>query len=223
MFSKALSFLSDAMDRALAKLEAFNVTDYARNVSIGFTRRINRTNDNATRKNLKNGLGIDLQQQISHENIDEALNMAIKNNVALIKSIKTDYISDIGDVLRKNVLEGGRSTNLITQIKERGGVHEDRAKFIARDQTTKINADLTEIRSKALGSTTYTWSGSMDERERTSHKALQGMLCKWSDPTVYSDDNGKTWKKRSEIGAVELNAGRDYQCRCVALPVVSWG
>lgn len=215
--------MSDAMDKALKKLESFNATDYAKNVAIGFTRRLNRNNDTSTRKNLKNGLGVDLQQQINHENIDDALDLAVKNNVALIKSIKTEYIGRVGDVLRKNVLEGGRSTNLITQIKEQGQVTHNRAKFIARDQTAKINADLTEIRSKALGSSTYTWSGSMDERERTPHKAMEGKLCKWSDPTVFSDDGGKTWRKRSEIGAVELHAGRDYRCRCVALPNITWG
>jgi SPP1 gp7 family putative phage head morphogenesis protein len=222
LFSKALGFLSSAVDRAMKKLEDFNINDYAQSVSKGFLSRLNRNNDDSTRKNLKNNMGVDLQTQIVHEDIDDALDMAIKNNVALIKSIKNDYISDIGAVLRKNVLEGGRSTNLITQIKDRGNVHVNQAKFIARDQTAKINADLTEIRSKALGSSTYTWSGSMDERERKTHKSMEGMLCKWSDPTVYSDDNGVTWKKRSAIGAVELHPGKDFQCRCVSIPSTSW-
>lgn len=48
------------------------------------------------------------------------------------------------------------------------------------------------------------------------------MLCKYSDPTVYSDDGGKTWKKRSTIGAFIGKPGEDYQCRCLALPYVSW-
>ena len=224
LFSKALNFLSGAVDRALEKLEQFNVNDYAKNVASGFMSRMNRNNDESTRKNLKNSVGVDLQSQIKNEDINEYLDMAINNNVALIKSIKTDYMKDIGDVLRKNLLDGARSTDLITQIKERGQVNENRAKFIARDQTAKANADLTEIRSKALGSTTYTWSGVMDERhkKRPTHWVMDGKLCKWSDPTVYSDDNGQTWKKRSEIGAVELHAGKDYNCRCVALPNISW-
>ena len=223
MFSKAFSFLSGAVNRALDKLEQFNVNDYAKSVATGFMSRMNRNNDASTRKNLKNSVGVDLQSQIRHEDINEYLDVAIKNNIALIKSIKTDYMKDIGDVLRQNLLDGARSTDLITQIKERGQVNENRAKFIARDQTSKANADLTEIRSKALGSTTYVWSGSMDERERKTHKAMEGKLCKWSDPTVYSDDNGQTWKKRSEIGAVELHPGKDYNCRCVSLPNVTWG
>lgn len=222
LFSKAFSFLSGAVNRALDKLEQFNVNDYAKSVATGFMSRMNRNNDASTRKNLKNSVGVDLQSQIRHEDINEYLDVAIKNNVALIKSIKTDYMKDIGDVLRNNLLDGARSTDLITQIKERGQVNENRAKFIARDQTSKANADLTEIRSKALGSTTYAWSGSMDERERKTHKAMEGKLCKWSDPTVYSDDNGQTWKKRSEIGAVELHPGKDYNCRCVSLPNVTW-
>lgn len=221
LFSGAFKSFTKTMGRILEKLESFNVTDVAKNISIGFVSRLNKSNDRSTLSNLKNSQGIELNT-ISHSDIDDLVDIAVQKNVALIKSIKNNYIEDIGKILRDNVENGGRSTDLITQIKERGKVHENKAKFLARDQTARINADLTEIRSKALGSDTYVWSGSMDERERTTHKAMEGKLCKWSDPTVYSDDNGKTWKKRKAIGAVELQAGKDYNCRCVAIPVVNW-
>ncbi|MEY0497658.1 phage minor head protein, partial [Providencia rettgeri] len=81
---------------------------------------------------------------------------------------------------------------------------------------------LTESRSRALGLDLYEWGGAGDERERDSHRKLNGKLCKYSDPAVYSDDGGKTWKKRKSIGAYEGHPGTDYQCRCVALPYVSW-
>ncbi|MDA4635985.1 phage minor head protein, partial [Escherichia coli] len=72
--------------------------------------------------------------------------------------------------------------NLIDIIKERGGVTRSRAKFIARDQTSKLNADFTEARNVALGLDIYEWGGTGDERERDSHLVLNGMLCKYSDP-----------------------------------------
>jgi len=27
---------------------------------------------------------------------------------------------------------------------------------------------------------------------------MEGIVCKWADPTVYSDYGGKTWKKRTK-------------------------
>ena len=159
---------------------------------------------------------------VSPPEISDALNVAIAQNTALIKSIKDEYKEKVSKLIRGNVLNGERPSNIVTQIKDIGGVTKSRAAFIARDQTAKINSDLVQIRSETLGSDTYIWSGSMDERERTSHKVMEGKLCKWSDPTVYSDDDGKTWKKRSAIGGVELHPGKDYNCRCDALPKIEW-
>ena len=154
--------------------------------------------------------------------IKPEMEKAVNDNVDLITSIHTDFIHDIGAEVFENMKDGGRHENLIDIIKERGNVTRNRARLIARDQTSKLNADLTEARNVALGLDLYEWGGTGDERERDSHSALNGMLCKYSDPTVYSDDGGKTWKKRSTIGAFIGKPGEDYQCRCLALPYVSW-
>lgn len=222
LFSRGVELLARQMDRALSKLEALDINSIALMMARGFANRLNRNNDNTFKANLRNNVGLDLKGSIDVEGLTDALRVIVSQNVALIKSVKDEYKDNIGKLLRDNVLEGNRPTNLVTQIKDIGGVTKSRAKFIARDQTAKVNADLVELRAEALGSKTYIWSGSMDERERPSHKAMQGMLCKWSDATVYSDDGGVTWKKRSAIGGVELHPGKDYSCRCGALPQVSF-
>ena len=139
-----------------------------------------------------------LNKIVSPPEISDALNIAIAQNTALIKSIKDEYKEKVSKLIRDNVLSGERPSNIVTQIKDIGGVTKSRAAFIARDQTAKINSDLVQIRAETLGSDTYEWSGVRDERnfKRTPHWVMNGMLCKWSDPTVYSDDDGKTWKKR---------------------------
>ena len=45
---------------------------------------------------------------------------------------------------------------------------------------------------------------------------MDGLLCRWDDATVYSEDGGKTWIPRP-AGAVLMHPGMDYQCRCCAL------
>lgn len=222
LFSKGVELLASQMDRILNRLEAMDINNFATSLARGFVNRMNRNSSDSFNSNLKNSIGVDMNKIVSPPEISDALNVAIAQNTALIKSIKDEYKEKVSKLIRDNVLSGERPSNIVTQIKDIGGVTKNRAAFIARDQTAKINSDLVQIRSETLGSDTYVWSGSMDERERQSHKVMEGKLCRMDNPKVYSDDDGKTWKNRSEIGGVELHPGKDYSCRCVMLPIVTW-
>lgn len=210
------------LSKALQRLAGVSVADIASRLSAGLVTRANTQNRLQTQRIYNQAFGIDLSGMLGDGAIKAQMAAAVRENVDLIKSIQTDFINDIGEKVFGNLAAGGRHENLIDTIRERGNVTKSRAKFIARDQTAKLNADLTEARSVALGLDLYEWGGAGDERERDSHVVLNGMLCKYSDPTVYSDDGGKTWKKRKSIGAFIGNPGKDYRCRCVALPHVSW-
>lgn len=210
------------LSRAIQKVASMSFADIASRLSFGLVNRANQQNKEQTQRTYNEAFGIDLTGMLGDEAIRADLDKAVKDNVDLIESIKNDFINDIGAEVFGNLKNGGRHENLTASIRERGKVSKSRAKFIARDQTAKLNAALTESRSRALGLDLYEWGGAGDERERDSHSVLNGMLCKYSDSTVYSDDGGKTWKKRKSIGAYEGNPGTDYQCRCVPLPYVSW-
>jgi len=208
--------------RIMQRLASISIGEIASRIAAGLVRRANLQNKEQTQRTYKEAFGIDLTGMLGDGAVREKMEDAVRENVDLITSIQTDFINDIGEKVFGNLLEGGRSENLIGIIQERGNVSLSRARFIARDQTAKLNSQLTEARSQALGLDVYEWSGTGDERERDSHFALNGKLCKYSDPTVYSDDGGKTWKKRSSIGAYEGKPGEDYQCRCLSLPYVAW-
>ncbi|MFS4413465.1 phage minor head protein [Providencia sp. T47] len=210
------------LSRAIQKIANLSIADMANRLSFGLVNRANQQNKAQTQRIYNQAFGVDLSELLGDGAIREDMDKAVKENVDLITSIQTDFINDIGEKVFTNLSSGGRHENLISIIKSRGEVSKTRAKFIARDQTAKLNAALTESRSRALGLDLYEWGGTDDERERDSHHKLNRMLCKYSDPTVYSDDGGKTWKKRKSIGAYEGNPGTDYQCRCVPLPYVSW-
>ncbi|WP_261371811.1 phage head morphogenesis protein [Yersinia aldovae] len=210
------------LSRIMQRLASISTEEIASQIASGLVSRANFQNKEQTQRTYHEAFGIDLSGMLGDGAVREKMDDAVRENVGLITSIQTDFINDIGEKVFGNLLEGGRSENLISIIRERGGVTLSRAKFIARDQTSKLNAELTEARSNALGLDVYEWSGTGDERERDSHLVLNRMLCKYSDPTVYSGDGGKTWKKRSGIGAFEGKPGEDYQCRCLPLPYVSW-
>lgn len=206
----------------MQRLASISIQEVAARLSAGFVARANLQNKEQTLRTFSQAFGIDLSGMLGEGAIKPQMEKAVSDNVDLITSIHTDFIHDIGAAVFANMKDGGRHENLIDTIKERGNVTRSRARLIARDQTSKLNADLTEARNVALGLDLYEWGGTGDERERDSHFVLNGKLCKYSDPTVYSDDGGKTWKKRSTIGAFIGKPGEDYQCRCLALPYVSW-
>ncbi|MED6004922.1 MULTISPECIES: phage minor head protein [Enterobacteriaceae] len=216
--------LTAKMNRIFDKLDSLDLGAIASSIANRVVGTANRINAQRFDKQASKTVGIDLQGALSSSGkaVQDQLEIDRQLNASLIKSVATEFKQDIADTIMANVQSGERSTNLITQIKERYGVSQSRAKLIARDQTSKLNGSLTKARSQALGSKTYIWSGVGDERERDTHRAMNGKLCRWDDPTVYSDDDGKTWKKRRQIGGVELHPTEDYQCRCAALAQVEF-
>lgn len=216
--------LTAKMNRIFDKLDSIDLGAIASSISTRIVSTANRVNAERFDRQAGKMLGIDLKGALasSGKAVQDQLEIDRQLNASLIKSVATEFKQEIADTIMANVQSGERSTNLITQIKERYNVSQSRAKLIARDQTSKLNGSLVKARSQALGVKTYTWSCVMDERAREDHKVMNGKLCRFDDDTVYSDDNGKTWKKRRQIGGVELAPTVDYQCRCAALPIVEF-
>jgi SPP1 gp7 family putative phage head morphogenesis protein len=152
-------------------------------------------------------------------------------NTSLIRKMSEDSIANVESAIQRGLQAGERVEAIRERVLDQVNVSFKRAQLIARDQVAKFNSQLTQMRQEGLGVTRYVWRTSRDERvrgrpggkypkARPTHWALEGMMCRWDDATVYSDDGGATWKKRSSIGAVTLHPGMDFQCRCTAEPVL---
>jgi hypothetical protein len=151
-----------------------------------------------------------------------------EQNYGLIRKMCSDYIAQINQKTEQAILSGWSVAQLVAAIsKIDNSIKKGRANLIARDQIGKLNEKVTQARMEQAGLTMYIWSTAQDERvrgnpaghfpnARPSHYLMEGLLCRWSDPSVYSDDGGKTWKPRPS-GAVMLHPGHDIQCRCTAL------
>lgn len=124
-------------------------------------------------------------------------------NVKLVEDAARDYASDVRDVFESPGSFGMRVEDLKDKLLERGNVSESRAELIARDQTLKLNGALNKARQTNAGVDSYVWSTSRDARVREEHAELEGQTFSWSAPP--------------EIG---YHPSEDYQCRCVALPVI---
>ena len=128
----------------------------------------------------------------------------VKTNVELIKSIPDKFFTEVRGLVIRGSKYGTRTEELAGQIKGRYKVSDSRARLIARDQTSKLNGDLTSLRQTNAGVTEYIWRTSLDERVRDTHAAKEGQTFSWNDPP-------------SDTG----HPGEDYQCRCVAEPVIT--
>lgn len=208
-------------NKAIDKLVTFDITPTAREIAARMVSSVNRTNKINLASRFKAAYQLDITDLLSDKVVYESLNKALEHNVGLISSLKNDFVSDLGNAIRKNYVDGMRSTELIKLIHERGDVTESHAKLIARDQTSKINGQITRERNDSLGIEMYIWLGAGDERERDSHRAMNGLLCNFKDSTVYSDDDGVTWKKRA-ADMVKLHPCEDYNCRCDYQPYIKW-
>jgi len=138
----------------------------------------------------------------------EAIAAARQANIDLMVKAAMSYAADIEAILDDPDAFGTRVEDLADAIEERTGVAESHAELIARDQTLKLNAALNEGRQTAAGVEKYIWSTSKDEKVRPSHQEMDGRVCRWDDPPDVNGDGER------------LNPGEDFQCRCIALPVL---
>lgn len=124
-----------------------------------------------------------------------------ETNVRLIKSIADEQLSRVEDTIKENF--GVRAEVLSQKLQDQFDVTKSRANLIARDQTLKLNGQLTRVRQQNSGIEEYIWTTSNDERVREDHASKEGQRYRWDTPPP---DTG--------------HPGEDYQCRCTAYPVV---
>lgn len=145
----------------------------------------------------------------------------VSQNVALVSKLKQEAAADLQGIIQRGMKSGLRVSEIEKEIRGKIKTVGNRAKFIARDQVAKANADIMQLRQENIGVAKYVWRTSRDESVRPSHKAMEGLTCLWSDPTVYLDDDGN---KRSRSGlspaGVEQHPGHDYNCRCTGEPML---
>lgn len=147
----------------------------------------------------------------------EARRMWQDTNYDIVRNDLRKYVSDINAATEQAVTNGWSVKILSEKIQGLDDkISRGRANFIARDQIGKLNGTVTQKRMQDIGLSMYVWSTSGDERVRESHSVMEGLLCRWDDASVYSEDGGKTWQPRP-AGAVLMHPGMDYQCRCCAL------
>jgi SPP1 gp7 family putative phage head morphogenesis protein len=199
--ARELGFLSRSFDDQLPQYEAQATT-------IG--NKVAGWNNAQWQKIIRAVIGVNTA--LYPANIDSLITSFALENVSLIKSIKDKAVTDISGMAQRGVRDGIRYEKLAKEIEAQFNTTKARAKFIARDQVSKLNGQLTKTRQTDLGITEYTWVTAQDDRVRDTHKNMSGKRCRWDNPDVYW--NGSAWVSRAGINGVQQHPGSDYNCRC---------
>lgn len=143
----------------------------------------------------------------------------VNNFVANCKSATEDQKKEIAAAVYKHrMFPNENSGSLVKEINSINTKYtKNKSKFIARNETGNLNGAIQRTQMEGAGFRYYKWMSMLDGVTRDTHRSMNGLVCNWEDDTVYSDDGGKTWKKRT--GSMFIGQpGQDYNCRCTAIP-----
>lgn len=180
--------------------------------------RIAQAGGDVHRAQLKSVLGVD---PISAEPwLETEVNAFVKENASLITTLHTEQIDKIEQLIFREGRRRASVRDIHLKIRDVFKQSETRAALIARDQVSKFNGKLTELRQRNAGITKYKWQTAQDGRVRTlsnsggysDHGRLNDQEFSWDKPPV-TVFKGKRAGERN-------HPGEDINCRCVALPVL---
>lgn len=193
---------------------------YALSLAERWANETSSNNRNQLFNQLKDHLGVDRAYLLDSDEFSNVFDFNLIECVALIKSIPTEYLGKVAEALKREFNGEGQpeGRSLAGQIKEETGISTRRAKFIARDQTAKMNAQFNQVRQQDLGIEEYIWRTAGDQRVVGNPSGLFP-----KSNRVHGDHysrNGKVF--RWDTPPVDGHPGIPINCRCVALPIIDF-
>ena len=200
------------MRRELAKLGnqwETRFDEMAPRLARWFATKASRRSSDALKRILKEGgMSVEFKMSPAMRDVFEA---TVAENVSLIKSISSEYHTQIEGAVMRSVSAGRDLSTLAKDMQARYGVTKRRAALISRSQNNLATASMTRVRQQEVGITKCLWLHSHGGREpRKTHLANTG---KPYDPAVGWFDSDP--KVNRHIWPGEL-----INCRCVSRPVI---
>jgi SPP1 gp7 family putative phage head morphogenesis protein len=128
---------------------------------------------------MKRGIGVDILTPDSF--LTQELETFSYWNTDLIKNVPEVYKQQVQNATMAGLQQGQTTSQIAKSIMKEGSVTKRRAELIARDQVSKLNGQLTQLRQAEAGVEKYIWRTSQDERVRSSHAAREGKEFSWSE------------------------------------------
>lgn len=193
--------------------------DTAKALAKTFVGKVDTATQERIEKVVGDAMGVDLVKILSGEGLTDIVEAGIAANVQLITSIPNEYLNKVQMIITQEGTKGRTGQSLIQQIQDVYPVTKNRARVIARDQTSKLNGDITRERQVKAGIRGYRWRTVGDNAVRESHKERNGKFYAWNPEDVgekLEDGSVMLDPEADDIG----HPGEDYQCRCIAEAVL---
>lgn len=140
----------------------------------------------------------------------------VKSNANLIRTLPLGIAQEVTEFTQRKSMEGLRASDIAKELKEMFPKRtKANANLIARTETSKASTALTQARSELLGHSFYIWRTSEDQRVRSSHAHMEGVICNYNNPPQPEVLNGMPSEGK-------YNAGEIYNCRCYAEPLIDY-
>ena len=132
--------------------------------------------------------GINGDEPWYNDDLNQWIYTTNKSAIKLLNNIKDDFLQTAATI------QNGDYVNLSDRYK----VYRKRTANIASGIVSSLNSTLMRRRLVDAGVSRYIWHGMLDERERQSHIAREGLSFK--------------------LGSADIFPGQEYGCRCWSIP-----
>lgn len=186
---------------------------YAKPMAEKVVKEADKNSKNSLHQSLKQlSGGLSLKTGIITGDLEEVLSASVTENVGLIKSIASEYLSGVQGAVMRSITTGNGLQDLVPFLKKHEGITLRRARIIAEDQTRKAYNNLNKGRMQAIGIKQYEWLHSAGGvHPRPLHIAYSGRIFDFDKPPVID-------LKTGERGI----PGQAINCRCRMAPVISF-
>lgn len=161
------------------------------------------TADRQMWRNAGRELGKSIERELTEGDISARYQELMDEQVTLITSLPLEASQKVHKMVTKGLAEGARPEKIIDDIQRLGDITRNRAKLIARTETSRAQANLTQARAEAMDSPGYIWRTMSDSAVRSDHEDLDGQFIRWDDPPIADQRTG-----------AKAHAGCIYNCRC---------
>jgi len=188
-------------------------------LAVDIGQKTSNWNDKEWQKILRKTVGVGLLT--SEPSLRDRLGLFATTNEKWFKGMQEDELNKLNGIIERGFSTGARHETIAKEIEAELGKTKQRARLTARDQVSKLNGRLTQMRQEEAGISKYIWRDSDDTRVRTKHRNMDGKFGRWDNASLYATvEQPNKWRARSGINAVELHPGQDILCRCFAEPFI---
>lgn len=210
----SISSQARVLTNALIKKYTDQFARIARPTAERFAEESDKSSDVAVKSSIRQMSGeVTLSTRtITSGPLNDVLSATVTENVALIRSIPSQYLGGVQQAVMRSITTGNGMQDLVPYLQKHKGITLRRARMIAQDQTKKAFSSLSKARMQKIGVEEYVWRHTAGSRHpRKLHIEMDGNTYRYDDPPVIDERTG-------ERGI----PGQAINCACRMQPILNF-